>query len=45
MSNKILVTDTLFVYDKHVKQLKDSGYEVVRLEKPDATEAELIEAI
>ncbi len=45
MPNKILVTDTLFVYDKHVKQLETNGYEVERLEKPDATEEELCEAI
>jgi len=42
---KILVTDSLFIFDKHVQQLKDAGYEVVRLDKPDASEKELITAI
>lgn len=45
MSNKILVTDTLFVYDKHIKQLEDAGYIVERIEKPNSTEDELCEAI
>lgn len=42
---KILVTDTLFIHDEHVKQLENAGYEVERLEKPDASEDELIEAL
>lgn len=41
----ILVTDSLFIFPEHEKQLKDAGYEVVRLDKPEATEAELCEAI
>jgi phosphoglycerate dehydrogenase-like enzyme len=45
MKDKILVTDTLFIADEHVKQLEDAGYEVERLEKADATEDELIEAL
>ena len=45
MSNKILVTDTLFIYDKHVKQLEESGYIVERIEKSNPTEEELCEAI
>ena len=45
MSNKILVTDTLFIFDEHVKQLNDAGYEVERLPKPNATEEELCEAV
>lgn len=45
MKKKILVTDSLFIHDKHVKKLEDNGYEVERLDKPEATEAELIEAI
>lgn len=45
MKGKILVTDTLFIFDEHVKQLEDAGYEVVRVEKPDMSEEELIEAV
>lgn len=42
---KILVTDTLFIFDEHVKQIEEAGYEVVRLDKPKASEEELIEAV
>lgn len=42
---KILVTDTMLIFDEHVKKIEAAGYEVVRLEKPDATEAELCKAI
>lgn len=42
---KILVTDTLFIFDEHVKQFEAAGYEVLRVEKPDMSEAELIEAV
>lgn len=45
MSGKILVTDSLFIFDEHVKKLKAAGYEVERLDKPDASEEELCEAI
>lgn len=45
MSGKILVTDSLFIFDEHVKKLEDAGYEVERLDKPEATEAELCEAV
>jgi len=45
MSNKILVTDSLFIFDEHVKRLKNAGYEVARLDKPQATEEELCKAI
>lgn len=45
MKGRVLVTDTLFIFDEHVKQLENAGYEVVRVEKPDMSEAELIEAI
>jgi phosphoglycerate dehydrogenase-like enzyme len=41
----ILITDSLFIFPEHEQQLKDAGYEVVRLDKPDATEAELCEAV
>lgn len=42
---KILVTDSLFIFDEHVKQLEDAGYEVERLDKPQASEEELIKAV
>ncbi len=45
MSNKILVTDSLFIKDKHVKKLEDAGFEVKRLDLPKATEEELIGAL
>lgn len=45
MSNKILVTDSLFIKDKHVKKLEDAGFEVERLDLPKATEEELIGAL
>lgn len=41
----ILVTDTLFILPEHEAQLKAAGYTVERLPKPDASEAELVNAI
>lgn len=45
MSNKILVTDSLFIKAKHVKILEDAGFEVERLDVPKATEDELIASL
>lgn len=45
MNGKILVTDSLFIFDEHVKQLEEAGYEVERLDKSHATEEELCDAI
>jgi phosphoglycerate dehydrogenase-like enzyme len=45
MNNKILVTDSLFIFDKQVKKLEAAGFEVERLDKVAATEAELIKAV
>lgn len=45
MSNKILVTDSLFITAKHVQLLEDAGFEVERLDKPCATEEEVCQAI
>jgi phosphoglycerate dehydrogenase-like enzyme len=45
MKGKILVTDSLFIFDEHVKQLEDAGYEIERLDKPRATEEELCQAL
>lgn len=43
--NKILVTDSLFIKDHHVKKLEDAGFTVERLDKPSASEEELCEAV
>lgn len=43
--NKILITDSLFIFPEHEQRLRDAGYEPVRLDKPSASEAELIEAV
>jgi glyoxylate reductase len=42
---KILVTDSLFIFDKHEQQLREAGFEIERLDKPEATEGELCEAV
>lgn len=40
-----MVTDSLFIFDEHIKKLEAVGFEVERLDKPEATEAELIKAV
>lgn len=45
MKKTILVTDTLFILEPHVKRMQAAGFEVKRLEKLKATEQELIEAV
>jgi D-3-phosphoglycerate dehydrogenase len=45
MKKRILITDTLFIFESHVKRLESAGFEIRRLEKLQATEAELIEAV
>jgi len=45
LMKQILITDSLFIFPEHEQQLKDAGYRVERLDKPDATEDELIEAV
>ncbi len=42
---KILITDSLFISSEHENILREAGFDVERLDKPEATEAELIEAI
>lgn len=42
---EILVTDSLFIFAEHVEKLEKAGYKVTRLDKPEATEEELIEAL
>lgn len=41
----ILVTDSLFVYKEHEEKLKKAWYDIERLDKPEASEIELIEAL
>jgi hypothetical protein len=43
--NTILVTDSLFIETEHVARLEAAGFTVERLEKPQATEDELVAAI
>lgn len=46
MSDKeILVTDSLFIHDDHVKRLEEEGYSVDRLDEPRASDNELIDAL
>ena len=42
---EVLITDSLFIFDEHVRQIEASGYSVTRLDKPKATEKELCQAI
>jgi len=45
MTKTVLVTDSLFIFDEHVEQLKAADIEIARLDTPEATEDELIEAV
>lgn len=45
MTKKLLVTDSFFIKDNHIDQLKNAGYDVVHLDKSVATEQELIDVI
>ncbi len=45
MTRKVLITDTLFIFDEHIAQMKAAGFEPVRLDKVKATEVELVDAI
>ena len=45
MKGKILVTDSLFIHKEHEDRIREAGYEIERLDKPDATEEELTEAV
>lgn len=42
---KILITDSLFILPEHEEKLREAGFEIERLDKPQATEEELIGAI
>lgn len=41
----VLITDNLFFFKEHEQRLKEAGFDIERLNKPDATEDELISAI
>jgi phosphoglycerate dehydrogenase-like enzyme len=43
MKGKILITDSLFVFPEHERQLFDAGHAFERLDTPTATEEQLIE--
>ncbi|MES2215775.1 MAG: NAD(P)-dependent oxidoreductase, partial [Patescibacteria group bacterium] len=45
MKGKILITDNLFIFKEHEDKLRSAGFEIERLDKPQATEEELITAI
>jgi phosphoglycerate dehydrogenase-like enzyme len=45
MTKKLLATDSFFLKEDNIEKLKAAGYEVIHLDLPAATEAELIEAI
>jgi len=45
MTRNVLITDSLFIFDEHIAQLKAAGLNPVRLDKVKAGEAELVEAI
>lgn len=42
---EILVTDSLFVQPEHEKLIRNEGFGIARLDKPSATEAELVSAV
>lgn len=42
---KILITDSLFIGQEHEEKLKNSGFEIERLDKPEASEEEMVQAI
>jgi D-3-phosphoglycerate dehydrogenase / 2-oxoglutarate reductase len=43
--NTVLITDSLFIFPEHEQKIKNTGFDVFRLDKPEATEEELIEAV
>lgn len=40
--NKILVTDSLFIFPEHEEKMRAAGFEVLRLDKPRATDDEIV---
>ncbi len=45
MKGKILITDSLFIAKEHEETLIAAGYEIERLDTPEATQDQLVEAI
>jgi len=45
MKGKILITDSLFITSENERQITDAGYGYERLDTPNATEEQLIEAL
>ncbi len=43
--NEILITDSLFVFKEHEDALRAAGFEINRIDKPNASDAELIEGL
>ncbi|MBP9669804.1 NAD(P)-binding domain-containing protein [Candidatus Woesebacteria bacterium] len=44
-TNKVLITDSLFIFKEHEQLLIDAGFEIERIDKPEPTEEELVDAI
>ena len=42
---KILITDSLFIFPEHEEKIRAAGYEIERLDKPEATPEELKAAL
>lgn len=42
---KILVTDSLFIFDRHVRRMEDAGYEVVRVDESSLSESDLCDVV
>jgi phosphoglycerate dehydrogenase-like enzyme len=45
MKGTILITDSLFIFPEHEEQIRQAGYEIERLDTPEATEDVLVEKI
>lgn len=45
MKGTILITDSLFIFPEHEERIRAAGYEIERLDTPEATEDELVEKI
>jgi glyoxylate reductase len=45
MKGTILVTDSLFIFPEHEEKIRAAGYEIERLDTPEATEEELVERV
>lgn len=42
---KVLITDSLFIFKEHEKLLENAGFEIERIDKPEPSEGELMDAI